>query len=46
MDYQNALLSEFDREAAKTRKIFEAIPDGVDWKYKPHQKSMPLGRLA
>lgn len=46
MDYQKDLISEFDREAAKTRKIFEAIPDNVDWNYKPHRKSMPLGGLA
>ena len=46
MDYQKDLISEFDREAAKTRKIFEAIPDGVDFNYKPHEKSMPFGRLV
>lgn len=46
MDYQKELISEFDREAAKTRKMLEAIPDGVDWNYKPHPKSMTLGRLA
>ncbi|HUB00921.1 MAG TPA: DinB family protein [Terracidiphilus sp.] len=46
MDYQTDLLAEFDREAAKTRKVFEALPDGVDFSYKPHEKSMPLGRLV
>jgi len=46
MDYQKDLLAEYDREAAKTRKIFEALPDGVDFTYKPHEKSMPLGRLV
>ncbi len=46
MDYQKDLIAEFDREAAKTRKIFEAIPDGVDFNYKPHEKSMPFGQLA
>ena len=45
MDYQKDLISEFDREAAKTRKILEAVPDGADLNYKPHEKSMPLGRL-
>lgn len=46
MDCQKDLLAEFDRETAKTRKIFEALPDGVDFTYKPHPKSMPLGRLV
>lgn len=46
MDYQKDLIAEFDREAAKTRKILEAIPDPIDVNYKPHPKSMPLGRLA
>jgi uncharacterized damage-inducible protein DinB len=45
MDYQKDLISEFDREAAKTRKTFEAIPDGADFTFKPHAKSMPMGRL-
>lgn len=46
MDIQNELEIEFDREAAKTRKMLEAIPDGVDFGWKPHPKSMTLGRLA
>lgn len=46
MDMQKELLAEFDREAAKTRKLFEAIPAGADFNFKPHEKSMPLGRLA
>lgn len=46
MDTQKELIAEFDREAAKTRKVLEAIPDGADWTYKPHPKSMTLGRLA
>ncbi len=46
MDAQKELIAEFDREAAKTRKIFEAIPDGADFNYKPHPKSMSLGHLA
>jgi len=45
MNCQEALLAEYDRESAKTRKIFEAIPDDADFTYKPHEKSMPLGRL-
>jgi uncharacterized damage-inducible protein DinB len=46
MDYQQDLMAEFDREAARTRKMLAAIPDGADLAYKPHEKSMPLGRLA
>jgi uncharacterized damage-inducible protein DinB len=46
MDIQKELESEFDREAKRTRKIFEAIPEGVDWAWKPHAKSMTLGKLA
>jgi len=46
MDFQKDLLAEYDREAAKTRKVLEAIPDGADFAYKPHPKSMALGRLA
>lgn len=46
MDFQKDLLAEFDREAAKTRKTLEAIPEAADLNYKPHEKSMPLGRLA
>lgn len=45
MDYQKDLISEFDREAAKTRKVFESVPDGADFNFKPHDRSMPMGRL-
>jgi uncharacterized damage-inducible protein DinB len=39
------LLPEFDQEMKSTRNTLERIPDGrFDWK--PHDKSMPLGRLA
>jgi uncharacterized damage-inducible protein DinB len=39
------LLPEFDQEMASTRKTLERIPiDKPDWK--PHEKSMPMGRLA
>ena len=38
-------LDELGREAAATRRVLERVPDGrQDWK--PHDKSMPLGRLA
>ena len=46
MDFQKELIAEYDREAAKTRKILEAIPADADYSFKPHPKSMNLGRLA
>src|ERR1700735_1003764 len=46
MDAQKALIAEFDREAAKTRKMLDAIPADADFDFKPHPKSMSLGRLA
>lgn len=46
MDYQKDLIAEFDSEAAKTRKMLDAIPADADFNYKPHPKSMSLGRLA
>lgn len=46
MDIQKELIAEFDRETASTRKLLEAIPDGADFSWKPHGKSMTLGRLA
>ena len=45
MTLAEALLPEFDREMALTRRVLERVPDGrFDWK--PHEKSMTLGRLA
>ncbi len=38
------LLSEFDAEAQKTRAMLERVPMKAD--YKPHAKSMALGKLA
>ncbi len=46
MDFQKELIAEYDRETAKTRKMLEAIPADVDFNYKPHPKSMTLGKLA
>jgi uncharacterized damage-inducible protein DinB len=46
MDFQKELIAEYDRETAKTRKMLEAIPADADFNYKPHPKSMSLGRLA
>jgi uncharacterized damage-inducible protein DinB len=41
----DALLPEYDHETALTRKLLERLPEGkLAWK--PHQKSMSLGRLA
>jgi uncharacterized damage-inducible protein DinB len=45
MQMNQALLPEFDMEMAKTRKTLERVPDDkLD--YKPHEKSMTMGRLA
>ncbi|MGB7211967.1 MAG: DinB family protein [Gemmatimonadales bacterium] len=45
MALKDALLPEFDLEMASTRKMLERTPeDAFDWK--PHVKSMTLGRLA
>jgi uncharacterized damage-inducible protein DinB len=38
-------LAEIDREASRTRRALERVPLGRD-DWKPHPKSMPLGRLA
>ena len=38
------LLLEFDEEAKKTRALLDRVP--LDAEYKPHVKSMPLGKLA
>lgn len=46
MDALKELLSEYERETASTRKLLEAIPDSADFTWKPHEKSMELGRLA
>ena len=45
MAIRDALLPEFDNEMATTRRTLERVPEGKpDWK--PHEKSMSLGRLA
>ena len=45
MTMSQALLPEFDNEMKLTRKALERVPDDkFDWK--PHAKSMTLGRLA
>lgn len=45
MSIAASLLPEFDHEMASTRKLLALIPDD-HLAYKPHEKSMPLGRLA
>ncbi len=45
MPISQSLLPEFDHEMANTRKTLERVPeDKFGWK--PHEKSMTLGRLA
>ena len=46
MEFQKELIAEYDREAATTRKILDAIPADADFTYRPHPNSMALGRLA
>ena len=46
MDIQKELIAEYDSETASTRKILEAIPEDADFSWRPHGKSMTLGRLA
>lgn len=45
MALRDTILPEFDHEMATTRRTLERIPeDKPDWK--PHEKSMSMGRLA
>jgi uncharacterized damage-inducible protein DinB len=46
VDIQKELIAEYDRETDRTRKTLEAIPEDADLGWKPHNKSMSLGRLA
>jgi len=45
MPIAQMLLPEFDQEMKNTRKMLERVPD-ARFDYKPHEKSMTLGRLA
>jgi uncharacterized damage-inducible protein DinB len=45
MPMSQVLLPEFDHEMANTRKALERVPDDK-FGWKPHEKSMTLGRLA
>ena len=38
-------IAELEREAPRTRRVLAEVPQGKD-DWKPHAKSMPLGRLA
>ncbi len=45
MSLAEAMIGEFTQEAVNTRKMLERLPeDKLAWK--PHEKSMTLGRLA
>jgi len=45
MTLSELFLPEFDQEMARTRQLLERVPDG-NMTWKPHEKSMTLGRLA
>jgi uncharacterized damage-inducible protein DinB len=45
MKLTDLFVAELEREAPLSRRVLERVPEGrYDWK--PHDKSMPLGRLA
>jgi uncharacterized damage-inducible protein DinB len=47
MPIKDLLLPEFDQELRKTRIVLERIPYALDkHDFKPHEKSMPLAKLA
>lgn len=45
MSIADGLLPEFDREMGLTRRLLARVPDG-QFAWKPHARSMTLGRLA
>src|SRR5690242_2395256 len=45
MNIVEEYLGQFDDEVKRTRRTLEKVPEGKD-DWKPHDKSMPLGRLA
>jgi uncharacterized damage-inducible protein DinB len=45
MTLADLFVAQLDSEAKKTRRVLEHVPEGRD-DWKPHDKSMPLGRLA
>lgn len=44
MKLTDLLIADLDRELGITKRVLEAVPDKPEWK--PHDKSMPMGRLA
>src|SRR5947208_14539107 len=44
MKLTDIFLAQLDAEAARTVRALEVVPDRPDWK--PHERSMPLSRLA
>ncbi len=44
MKLTDIFLAQLDAEAPRTRRALEAVPERPDWK--PHDRSMPLKRLA
>jgi uncharacterized damage-inducible protein DinB len=47
MPIKDLLLPEFDQELRKTRTVLERVPDTLEaHNFKPHEKSMPLAKLA
>lgn len=45
MNLTEYFLNQLEAEAPRTRRALERVPEG-DGGWKPHDKSMPLGRLA
>ncbi len=45
MKMTDLFLAQLEAEAGRTRRALERTPEGHD-DWKPHEKSMPLGRLA
>jgi uncharacterized damage-inducible protein DinB len=45
MTFIDQFVAQLDAEAPRTRRALEQVPQGKD-DWKPHDKSMPLGRLA
>ncbi len=45
MKLTDTLLAQLEAEGPRTRRALEQVPEGRD-DWKPHAKSMPLGRLA
>jgi uncharacterized damage-inducible protein DinB len=45
MTQMQSFLKELNREALTTRNMLSRVPDG-NYSWKPHEKSMTLGRLA